>query len=53
MLSRPFFACFVKACRGVVSVEYAVVIGTLAVTIIAAFTGLLPKLLAVLTALTF
>jgi Flp pilus assembly pilin Flp len=39
--------------RGVVSVEYAVVIGTLAAAIIAAFTGLSGKILAVLSALVF
>ena len=43
---------FAHARRGVVSVEYAVVIGTLAATIIAAFTGLAGRLLEILQSLT-
>ena len=45
--------CFAHARRGVVSVEYAVVIGTLAATIIAVFTGLAGRLLEILLSLTF
>ncbi len=51
MSSRPFFASFLAARRGVASVEYAVILGTLAAVIVAAFSGLLVKMVAVMAGL--
>ncbi len=48
-----FGARFGRHRRGAVSVEYAVVIGTLAVAIIAAFAGLTSKIIVALSNLVF